>query len=154
MQKTGGFLETLSVTAVDCAQRRHRGLGRGKLRQRGDEGRRRLPNRFEHRCCTALAVRQGGRPWIGSSHASPPPKVSQTPIRTHELSRQRPTVCYWALRNEDKRRVFHFIPPQELLTKHLISFKLIFKMPNIFGIWIICGFHASNRTSFFSEFLH
>lgn len=109
------FLNLLCVTTVDRAQHRHRGLDRCELRQRGDEGRRRQPNRFKHPCCTALAVRQGGRPWIGSFYASPPPKVSQTPIRTHELSSQRPKVL--SLRNEEKRRVLYFIPPQEFLTE-------------------------------------
>lgn len=74
------------LAAENRAQQRHRALAEFEIRgKEGDEEKHRYQNLRESRSCTALAQCQLGCPWIGSSFASPPPKLSQTAIRTHAI---------------------------------------------------------------------
>lgn len=68
----------------------HRALDECETRGKEGEEKHRQQNHFESRSCAALALSQLGCPWIGSCYASPPPKLSQTAIRAHTPSTQRP----------------------------------------------------------------
>ncbi len=109
----------------------------------GDEEKYLHQNLCESRSCTALALGQLGCPWIGSRFASPPPpKLSQTAIRTHAIhtATESKENCFkdWG--------VFHLILLPGCPLKHVRILKRLLKMSQTTSMRIICIFYPPNRT--------
>ncbi len=135
------YLCSLTLKAAEKrAQQRHRALAEFEIRgKEGDEEKHRHQNLRESLSCTALAQCQLGCPWIGSRFASPPPKLSQTAIRTHAIHAATESK-EWGFKEWG---VVHLIPGCPL--KHVRILKRLLKMSLTTSMRIICIFYPQNR---------